>query len=131
MAGRQGFEPRLTDPESAVLPLDDLPAAASLEVTVLAFGCQAVAWETAVSEQPEHHFDHQADRHGETQNGLDCRGRSSRFNGGCLTTSSRNLLPVEEGAGGWCVDCGGSRTPGSGPQTGGCLMRLICLISAE
>ena len=25
MAGRQGFEPRLADPESAVLPLDDLP----------------------------------------------------------------------------------------------------------
>lgn len=25
MAGGQGFEPRLTDPESAVLPLDDPP----------------------------------------------------------------------------------------------------------
>jgi hypothetical protein len=25
MAGRQGFEPRYADPESAVLPLDDLP----------------------------------------------------------------------------------------------------------
>ena len=26
MAGRQGLEPRYADPESAVLPLDDLPA---------------------------------------------------------------------------------------------------------
>src|SRR5579884_2666545 len=26
LAGRQGFEPRYADPESAVLPLDDLPA---------------------------------------------------------------------------------------------------------
>ena len=26
MAGRQGFEPRYADPESAVLPLDDLPS---------------------------------------------------------------------------------------------------------
>ena len=25
VAGRQGFEPRYADPESAVLPLDDLP----------------------------------------------------------------------------------------------------------
>jgi hypothetical protein len=25
LAGRQGFEPRYADPESAVLPLDDLP----------------------------------------------------------------------------------------------------------
>ena len=25
MAGRQGFEPRYADPETAVLPLDDLP----------------------------------------------------------------------------------------------------------
>ena len=25
MAGRQGLEPRYADPESAVLPLDDLP----------------------------------------------------------------------------------------------------------
>ena len=25
LTGRQGFEPRLADPESAVLPLDDLP----------------------------------------------------------------------------------------------------------
>src|ERR1043166_4784082 len=27
MAGTQGFEPRYADPESAVLPLDDVPAA--------------------------------------------------------------------------------------------------------
>jgi hypothetical protein len=26
MAGEEGFEPSLTDPESAVLPLDDSPA---------------------------------------------------------------------------------------------------------
>jgi hypothetical protein len=26
VAGRQGLEPRYADPESAVLPLDDLPA---------------------------------------------------------------------------------------------------------
>ena len=26
LAGRQGFEPRLADPETAVLPLDDPPA---------------------------------------------------------------------------------------------------------
>lgn len=30
MAGGQGFEPRLADPESAVLPLDDPPAEAKL-----------------------------------------------------------------------------------------------------
>src|SRR5205823_4339894 len=29
MAGRQGLEPRYADPESAVLPLDDLPEFAS------------------------------------------------------------------------------------------------------
>jgi hypothetical protein len=28
VAGRQGFEPRYADPESAVLPLDDLPSSA-------------------------------------------------------------------------------------------------------
>jgi hypothetical protein len=28
LAGRQGLEPRYADPESAVLPLDDLPAGA-------------------------------------------------------------------------------------------------------
>ena len=33
MAGRQGLEPRYADPESAVLPLDDLP-----EVLILASG---------------------------------------------------------------------------------------------
>src|SRR6516162_3192932 len=32
MAGRQGFEPRYADPESAVLPLDDLPAPDALRV---------------------------------------------------------------------------------------------------
>lgn len=29
VAGRQGFEPRYADPESAVLPLNDLPAGRS------------------------------------------------------------------------------------------------------
>src|SRR5213592_902004 len=38
MAGRQGFEPRYADPESAVLPLDDLPKSGRfLEVTAFAF----------------------------------------------------------------------------------------------
>ena len=38
MAGRQGFEPRYADPESAVLPLDDLPGMGRfLEVTSFAF----------------------------------------------------------------------------------------------
>ena len=32
MAGRQGLEPRYADPESAVLPLDDLPAEDLLRV---------------------------------------------------------------------------------------------------
>src|SRR5277367_4000623 len=47
LAGRQGFEPRYADPESAVLPLDDLPAR-SLQrnsalkgvATILASGAQ-------------------------------------------------------------------------------------------
>ena len=30
MAGRQGLEPRYADPESAVLPLDDLPVSFSI-----------------------------------------------------------------------------------------------------
>jgi hypothetical protein len=30
MAGEEGFEPSLTDPESAVLPLDDSPATLKL-----------------------------------------------------------------------------------------------------
>ena len=30
LAGRQGFEPRYADPESAVLPLDDLPVRRAL-----------------------------------------------------------------------------------------------------
>ena len=34
VAGTQGFEPRYADPESAVLPLDDLPTAASFYQTV-------------------------------------------------------------------------------------------------
>jgi hypothetical protein len=33
MAGKQGFEPRLYDPESHVLPLDDFPALLSYYYT--------------------------------------------------------------------------------------------------
>ena len=33
MAGRQGFEPRYADPESAVLPLDDLPVTQLILIT--------------------------------------------------------------------------------------------------
>ena len=39
MAGRQGLEPRYADPESAVLPLDDLP-----EVLILASVPAAHEW---------------------------------------------------------------------------------------
>ena len=34
MAGRQGFEPRYADPETAVLPLDDLPTTITHIVTL-------------------------------------------------------------------------------------------------
>ena len=34
MAGMEGVEPPLTDPESAVLPLDDIPMTASLRSAV-------------------------------------------------------------------------------------------------
>jgi hypothetical protein len=33
MAGRQGLEPRYADPESAVLPLDDLPGSDERRIT--------------------------------------------------------------------------------------------------
>ena len=33
MAGRQGLEPRYADPESAVLPLDDLPMVTNASIT--------------------------------------------------------------------------------------------------
>ena len=33
MAGDQGFEPRLTDPESVVLPLDESPVGLILKAT--------------------------------------------------------------------------------------------------
>jgi hypothetical protein len=35
MAGRQGLEPRYADPESAVLPLDDLPRDPSGSITTV------------------------------------------------------------------------------------------------
>jgi hypothetical protein len=35
MAGRQGLEPRYADPESAVLPLDDLPRIPSGSITTV------------------------------------------------------------------------------------------------
>jgi hypothetical protein len=35
MAGRQGLEPRYADPESAVLPLDDLPRILSGSITTV------------------------------------------------------------------------------------------------
>ena len=38
MAGRGGFEPPLADPESAVLPLDDLPIAFNSIIKL--FSCQ-------------------------------------------------------------------------------------------
>ena len=36
MAGRQGLEPRYADPESAVLPLDDLPMVSKASITIAA-----------------------------------------------------------------------------------------------
>jgi hypothetical protein len=46
LAGRQGLEPRYADPESAVLPLDDLPAGGFLiiltNVPLLAITCARV-----------------------------------------------------------------------------------------
>src|ERR1700690_1211583 len=41
LAGRQGLEPRYADPESAVLPLDDLPA--KRVHTILASGPETLA----------------------------------------------------------------------------------------
>ena len=38
MAGTQGFEPRYADPESAVLPLDDVPPRVALRIAAAAFG---------------------------------------------------------------------------------------------
>jgi hypothetical protein len=35
LAGRQGLEPRYADPESAVLPLDDLPRPLQIQARYL------------------------------------------------------------------------------------------------
>ena len=45
MAGRQGLEPRYADPESAVLPLDDLPRGRTQPIITAAFigKCEAFA----------------------------------------------------------------------------------------
>ena len=44
LAGRQGFEPRYADPESAVLPLDDLPVRLLIHVIGQAHACQGFSF---------------------------------------------------------------------------------------